>query len=143
MPTEIDVVERRMRQLEIERVALAKETDDASQERLAKLDEELANLREQSDAMKAHWQAEKEAIAAIRALKEELEAKRPSDGRARGTTSSRRPRSATARSPSWSGRSRRPPRSWPSCRPTQKMLKEEVDARGRRRGRQPSGPASP
>ena len=46
MPTEIDVVERRIRQLEIERVALAKETDAASLERLAKLDEELANLRE-------------------------------------------------------------------------------------------------
>ena len=44
MPTEIDVVERRIRQLEIERVALAKETDAASAERLAALDEELANL---------------------------------------------------------------------------------------------------
>ncbi|HEX2039131.1 MAG TPA: ATP-dependent chaperone ClpB [Acidimicrobiales bacterium] len=76
MPTEIDVVERRMRQLEIERVALAKETDPASQERLAKLDEELANLREQSDGMKAHWQQEKDAIAEIRRLKEELEARR-------------------------------------------------------------------
>jgi ATP-dependent Clp protease ATP-binding subunit ClpB len=73
MPTEIDVVERRMRQLEIERVALAKETDEASQERLAKLDEELANLREQVGAMKAHWEGEKEAIARIRTLKEELE----------------------------------------------------------------------
>ncbi|MEY2475043.1 MAG: ATP-dependent Clp protease ATP-binding subunit ClpB [Actinomycetota bacterium] len=76
LPTEIDVVERRMRQLEIERVALAKETDAASQERLSAIDEELANLREQSSAMKAHWQGEKDAIAEIRALKEELEAKR-------------------------------------------------------------------
>ena len=76
MPTEIDVVERRIRQLEIERVALSKETDAASAERLAKLDEELANLREQSDAMKAHWQQEKDAIAEIRRLKEELEARR-------------------------------------------------------------------
>ena len=49
MPTEIDVVSRRIRQLEIERVALAKETDSASAERLARLDEELANLQEQSD----------------------------------------------------------------------------------------------
>ncbi len=46
MPTEIDVVTRRMRQLEIERMALAKETDDVSKERLARLDEELANLTE-------------------------------------------------------------------------------------------------
>ena len=76
MPTEIDVVERRVRQLEIERVALAKETDAASQERLAALDEELANLREQTSAMKAHWQSEKEAITAIQALKEQLENKR-------------------------------------------------------------------
>ena len=76
MPTEIDVVERRIRQLEIERVALAKETDEASKERLAKLDEELANLRETSDGMKAHWQGEKDAIASITSLKEELEALR-------------------------------------------------------------------
>ncbi len=73
LPTEIDVVERRIRQLEIERVALAKETDAASLERLAKLDEELANLQEQSQAMRAHWQAEKEAIQVIRSKKEELE----------------------------------------------------------------------
>ncbi len=76
MPTEIDVVERRIRQLEIERVALAKETDAASQERLDALDEELANLNEQSAGMKAHWQAEKDAIGQIRDLKEQLEAKR-------------------------------------------------------------------
>jgi ATP-dependent Clp protease ATP-binding subunit ClpB len=76
MPTEIDVVERRIRQLEIERVALAKETDTVSHERLAGLDEELANLQEQAEGMKAHWQAEKDAIGQIRELKEQLEAKR-------------------------------------------------------------------
>ena len=76
MPTELDVVERRKRQLEIERVALAKETDAASIDRLATLDEELANLREQSDAMSAHWRNEKDAITTIRALKERLEAVR-------------------------------------------------------------------
>jgi ATP-dependent Clp protease ATP-binding subunit ClpB len=76
MPTEIDVVERRVRQLEIEKVALAKETDDASRERLAALEEELANLNEQASAMKAHWQSEKDAIARIRGLKEQLEHKR-------------------------------------------------------------------
>ncbi|MGI9121188.1 MAG: ATP-dependent Clp protease ATP-binding subunit [Acidimicrobiales bacterium] len=76
MPTEIDVVERRMRQLEIERVALSGETDDASRERLSRIDEELANLGEESAAMKAHWSAEKEAIASIRSLKEGLEARR-------------------------------------------------------------------
>jgi ATP-dependent Clp protease ATP-binding subunit ClpB len=73
MPTEIDIVERRMRQLEIERVALEKETDTASLERLDNLDKELADLREQSSAMKAHWENEKTAISVIRLLKEQLE----------------------------------------------------------------------
>ena len=73
LPTEIDVVDRRMRQLEIERVALAKETDEASKERLEAIDAELAALNAQIDEMKAHWESEKEAIGAIRTLKEELE----------------------------------------------------------------------
>jgi ATP-dependent Clp protease ATP-binding subunit ClpB len=73
LPTEIDVVDRRMRQLEIERVALAKETDSASKERLEAIDGELAALKAQVDEMKAHWESEKEAIGAIRTLKEELE----------------------------------------------------------------------
>ena len=76
LPTEIDVVERRIRQLEIERVALAKETDQVSHERLAGIDEELANLREQRDSMLAHWNNEKEIIDDIRERKEQLEALR-------------------------------------------------------------------
>jgi ATP-dependent Clp protease ATP-binding subunit ClpB len=76
MPTELDVVTRRMRQLEIERVALARETDKASAERLERLDEELANLKEQSDALTARWQSEKKAIADIRELKGELETRK-------------------------------------------------------------------
>jgi ATP-dependent Clp protease ATP-binding subunit ClpB len=73
LPTEIDVVERRIRQLEIERVALAKETDAVSAERLGNLDEELANLREQRDSMLAHWNNEKQVIDEIRERKEQLE----------------------------------------------------------------------
>jgi len=73
MPFEIDVVERRIRQLEIEKAALAKETDDASLGRLETLERELAELTEQRDAMVAHWQNEKDAIGEIRALKEQLE----------------------------------------------------------------------
>ncbi len=76
MPEEIDSVERRIRQLEIEKLALAKETDPASAERLAALEEELANLVESSAGMKAHWAAEKEAIDRIRERKERLENKR-------------------------------------------------------------------
>ena len=76
MPFEIDVVERRIRQLEIERAALAKETDPASQSRLETIEAELASLAEERDGMVAHWQSEKEAIAAIREGKERLEAAR-------------------------------------------------------------------
>ena len=76
MPTEIDVVERRKRQLEIERVALEKETDPASRERLSSLNEELAELEVQIGTMTSHWEAEKQAIGAIRSLKEELESLR-------------------------------------------------------------------
>ncbi len=73
MPTEIDVVERRILQLEIEQVALEKESDAASRERLDALHDELAALNAQVADMKRHWEGEKQAIAAIRNLKEELE----------------------------------------------------------------------
>jgi ATP-dependent Clp protease ATP-binding subunit ClpB len=76
MPFEIDVVERRIRQLEIEKAALAKETDEASKQRLAALEQELAELAEERNAMVAHWQNEKDAITEIRSLKEQLEAAR-------------------------------------------------------------------
>jgi ATP-dependent Clp protease ATP-binding subunit ClpB len=73
LPTEIDIVERRILQLEIEQVALEKETDAPSIERLEVLRAELEGLRAQSAEMRGHWESEKEAIGAIRVLKEELE----------------------------------------------------------------------
>src|SRR5919202_3044265 len=73
MPQEIDEVERRIQQLEIEHQALRKEKDDASVARRDAIDRELADLRERSDEMKAHWKGEKEAIDAIRGAKERLE----------------------------------------------------------------------
>ncbi len=73
MPIEIDEVERRIMQLDIEREALRKETDPASVERLSKLEQELAELRERSSEMKAHWQNEKDAISRIREVKEQIE----------------------------------------------------------------------
>jgi ATP-dependent Clp protease ATP-binding subunit ClpB len=73
LPTEIDVVERRILQLEIEQVALSKETDVASKERLEALQDELTDLQGQAAEMRGHWEGEKEAIGAIRILKEELE----------------------------------------------------------------------
>ena len=73
LPTEIDVVERRIMQLEIEKLALAKETDLASRDRLATIDDELLLLKNDAGVMREHWQQEKDAIGAIRNLKEELE----------------------------------------------------------------------
>ena len=73
MPTEIDEVERRIQQLEIEREALKKEKDKTSKERREPIEAELARLRERSSEMKARWQNEKDAIEAIKAAKTELE----------------------------------------------------------------------
>src|SRR5213075_1985831 len=73
LPQEIDEVERKVVQLEIERQALAKEKDKASKERREKIEHELAELRERSNAMKAQWSAEKDAIQKIQAKKAELE----------------------------------------------------------------------
>ncbi len=73
MPTEVDEVERRITQLEIEREALKKETDEPSRRRLEKLEKELADLRERSSQMKAHWQNEKDAITRIRDSKARIE----------------------------------------------------------------------
>ncbi len=81
VPTEIDVVDRRIRQFEIEKISLSKESDPASLERVARIDEELANLREQSLAMRAQWQTEKDAITKIGQLKENFESLRASADR--------------------------------------------------------------
>jgi len=72
-PTEIDELERRITQVEIEREALKREEDPASRERLAKIERELAELREKSAALKARWQQEKEIISKIRSIKEQME----------------------------------------------------------------------
>ncbi len=76
MPQEIDEIERRVMQLQIERVSLAREQDAVSRERLAKIDAELAELREKGDGLKARWQAEKEGITRIGKIKEEIETAR-------------------------------------------------------------------
>jgi ATP-dependent Clp protease ATP-binding subunit ClpB len=73
MPTEIDQLERRATQLEIEKQALKKEDDPNSKERLAVIDKELAGIREQSNALKARWKQEKDLIARQRQLKEKIE----------------------------------------------------------------------
>jgi ATP-dependent Clp protease ATP-binding subunit ClpB len=73
LPTELDEVSRRVMQLEIEREALRKETDTASRERLAKLEKELAELKAEQERLRAHWEAEKQAVGRQRGIKEEIE----------------------------------------------------------------------
>ncbi|HKW35811.1 MAG TPA: ATP-dependent chaperone ClpB [Candidatus Acidoferrum sp.] len=73
LPVEIDEIERRILQLEIERQALLKESDAHSKERRGQIEKELAKLKEESSAKKARWQNEKEAIGKIRKLKEQIE----------------------------------------------------------------------
>jgi ATP-dependent Clp protease ATP-binding subunit ClpB len=73
LPVEIDEIERRIMQLEIERQALLKESDAHSKERRKQIEKELAVLKEDSSGRKARWQAEKEAIGKIRKLKERIE----------------------------------------------------------------------
>jgi ATP-dependent Clp protease ATP-binding subunit ClpB len=73
LPVEIDEIERRILQLEIERQALLKESDAHSKERRTQIEKELAKLKEESSGKKARWQAEKEAIGKIRKLKEQIE----------------------------------------------------------------------
>ncbi|MCX6044887.1 MAG: ATP-dependent chaperone ClpB [Chloroflexi bacterium] len=72
-PQALDEIDREVLQLEIEREALKKEKDEGSKNRLAVLEEELANLKERSAELSSRWQAEREAIASVRKLKEEIE----------------------------------------------------------------------
>jgi ATP-dependent Clp protease ATP-binding subunit ClpB len=73
MPVELDEAERRIMQLEIEREALRKETDSASQQRLQSLEQELANLKEERDALRSRWDQERQAIHAISELRDEMD----------------------------------------------------------------------
>ena len=73
LPSEIDEIERKITQLQIEKQALAKEPDPASKERLGKIEKELAELQSKSSSMKAHWQNEKDIIGHIRKIKEDIE----------------------------------------------------------------------
>ena len=73
LPTELDAINRRIMQLEIEQAALARETDKASKERLEKLKEELAGLKEEQTVMLTQWDREKQAIEGLRHIKEDIE----------------------------------------------------------------------
>ena len=126
LPTEIDVVQRRILQLEIEKVALEKESDSASRERLASLDEELSHMQSEVDVMKHHWEAEREAISAIRTLKEELETLRSSVERETDLTKAAEIQ--YGRIPELERRIEEATQHLNTLQSSQRMLKEEVDA---------------
>jgi ATP-dependent Clp protease ATP-binding subunit ClpB len=82
MPVALDEVERKIRQLEVERQALTKEEDAGSKSRLEKLEQELGGLKESRDQMRVHWSMEKDAIQQIRGVKEQIEQTRAEIDRA-------------------------------------------------------------
>jgi ATP-dependent Clp protease ATP-binding subunit ClpB len=128
MPTEIDQVERRVQQLEIERHALSKETDAASRGRREAIEAELAELREQSSGMKAHWEAEKDAIGKIRELKQQIEeAKAQADRAERQAELQRAAELRYGIIPGLEKQLEAENEHLNTLQATQKMLKEEVE----------------
>lgn len=73
MPAELDEISRKIMQLEIEKQALGKETDNSSKARLEALEKELSQLRDESNAMRAQWEGEKKAITEVKAVKQQIE----------------------------------------------------------------------
>jgi ATP-dependent Clp protease ATP-binding subunit ClpB len=128
MPAELDEVQRRIMQLEIEREALRKETDKASQERLARLERELADLKEDRDRLTTHWEHEKEAIQGARRLKEELERVRLEIERAqRASDYAKASELQYGRLPDLERRIRQDEERLDGAQAGHRMLKEEVD----------------
>ena len=126
LPTEIDIVQRRILQLEIEKVALEKETDSASRDRLSTLVDELTLLQLEADVMKGHWDAERSAISAIRTLKEELETLRSAVERETDLTKASEIQ--YGRIPELERRINDATAHLDQLQSTERMLKEEVDA---------------
>jgi ATP-dependent Clp protease ATP-binding subunit ClpB len=128
MPAELDEIERRIMQLEIEREALRKETDKASVERLGKLERELADLKEERGRLSAHWQQEKEAISQARKLKEELETVRQEVERTqRAGDYAKASELQYGRVPQLESRIKQEETRLADLQKGQRMLKEEVD----------------
>jgi ATP-dependent Clp protease ATP-binding subunit ClpB len=128
MPAELDEVQRRIMQLEIEREALRKEKDKASRERLQKLEKELADLKEEKNQLSLHWQQEKEAIQASRKLKEELEQVRNQVEQAqRSGDYARASELQYGRLPELERRIKEEEARLAELQKTKRMLKEEVD----------------
>jgi ATP-dependent Clp protease ATP-binding subunit ClpB len=128
MPVELDEVARRIMQLEIEREALRKETDKASMERLAKLEKELADLKEDQTRLQAHWQQEKDAIRVSSELKEQLEeVRRQKQDAERAGDFAKASEMQYGRIPELERKIREQEDKLQQLQQTHRMLKEEVD----------------
>ena len=128
LPVELDEVERRVRQLEIERQAVKKETDAASRERLGRMEREIEDLKRQSSQMKAHWQKEKDAISHIRSLKERIETlKHGGQNAERAGDLDRAAEIRYGKLPEAQKKLEEENRKLAECQTQKKMLKEEVD----------------
>jgi ATP-dependent Clp protease ATP-binding subunit ClpB len=128
MPAELDEVERRVMQLEIEAQALRKETDVASTDRLGRLERELADLKETGDRLRSHWQQEKAAIQDARAHKQELERLRHEiEGAQRAGDFAKASELQYGRVPDTERRIRAAEQRLADLQHDTKMLKEEVD----------------
>jgi len=128
MPAELDEVQRRIMQLEIEREALRKETDKPSQERLSRLEKELADLKETQSQLRAHWEQEKVAIQAGRQLKETLEqVKLQVEQAQRSGDYARASELQYGRLPQVEAEIKAKEDALAALQQTQSMLKEEVD----------------
>jgi len=129
MPMEVDEGERKITQLEIERQALLKEKDKASRERLEKIEKELNELRASGEAMKTHWQKEKDAIQKIRSLKEQIEeAKREEQQAEREGNLAKVAEIRYGRAGELQKKLEKENKSLAVLQKEQKMLKEEVEA---------------
>jgi ATP-dependent Clp protease ATP-binding subunit ClpB len=128
MPAELDEVRRRIMQLEIEREALRKESDAASKDRLAKLDKELADLKEQHTQLQAHWEQEKSTIQAGRSMKEALEQVRLEIEQAqRGGDYAKASELQYGKLPELERKIKEREQELESLQQAQRMLKEQVD----------------
>jgi ATP-dependent Clp protease ATP-binding subunit ClpB len=129
MPEELDSIERRIKQLEIEREAVKREKDDESKSRLEEIERELAELNQTRFGLKAHWQVEKDLIQSIRKMKEEIEnAKNESDQKERKGELERVAELRYGVIVGLEKKLKEASKKLVEVQKDQKMLKEEVDA---------------
>jgi ATP-dependent Clp protease ATP-binding subunit ClpB len=129
MPEELDSIERRIKQLEIEREAVKREKDDESKSRLKEIERELAELNQTRSGLKAHWQLEKDLIQSIRKMKEEIEnAKNESDQKERQGELERVAELRYGVITGLEKKLKEASKKLVEVQKDQKMLKEEVDA---------------